>query len=226
MKRGLQFIRFEWPGPIGPTLAEIARAVEAGIGPAEIRGMLRLRLAESEQVIAREQQRLIRIRARLQQLERDAQTPALDVVVRAVPAQPVATISAILTGDETPWPLVCRLRRFAHQHHLRAAAPVTFGYHACDDDQEELDATLPRASRAALRAVAPSTPVTLDELPAVARMGCVVHHGPYEALCLTGQMLGRWLEHHRFRLAGPTREDGAAPSGSCAIELQFPLEDA
>jgi DNA-binding transcriptional MerR regulator len=60
---------------LGLSLEQIARAIETGIGPAEIRGMLRLRLAESEQAIALEQQRLVRIRARLKRLERDAQTP-------------------------------------------------------------------------------------------------------------------------------------------------------
>jgi F420-dependent oxidoreductase-like protein len=30
MKLGLQIIRFDWPGPIGPALAEIARAADAG----------------------------------------------------------------------------------------------------------------------------------------------------------------------------------------------------
>lgn len=216
---------------LGLSLEQIARAVEAGIGPAEIRGMLRLRLAESEQVIAREQQRLARIEAHLRQLEQDDQPPLLDVVVRAVPAQPVAAISATLTGDETPWPLVGAVRRFIHRHHLRAAAPVTLVYHACDDDQETLEVALPLAARPALQAVAPAAPVVLDELPAVARMACIVHQGPYETLCLTGQTFGRWLEQHRHQADGPTREvwlspaleDGSPPHGLCVIELQFPL---
>lgn len=211
---------------LGLSLDQIREALANGVGAEQIRGMLRLRQAESEQAIARETRRLRQIRAHLAQIEREGRAPALDVIIRPVPPVAVASISATLGPAQMPWPLVDTLGRYVRRWHPQPMPAVTLVYHACDDDVEEIEVAMPLAAPPKL----PPSPIVLNELPAVEQMGCALHQGDYDSICATGQALGRWLEANHYRLAGPTREvwlspcpQAAAPEEPCLIELQFPL---
>jgi effector-binding domain-containing protein len=70
--------------------------------------------------------------------------------------------------------------------------------------------------------------LTVRELPAVEPMATSVHRG-LDDHPITYNALGRWLEQHHYRIAGPGREvlleqyDPAEPE-TCIMEIQFPVE--
>jgi DNA-binding transcriptional MerR regulator len=69
----------------------------------QLRGMLKAQRAEIEKRVAGEQERLVRIEARLRQIELEDKMPDYDVVVKTVPAMWVAACRVtILANDQVP----------------------------------------------------------------------------------------------------------------------------
>src|SRR5690242_2582369 len=69
---------------LGFTLGQITQALNEQLPASQIRGMFRLRQAEAQAAIEREQTRLARIEARLRQIEREEALSAHDVVLKCV----------------------------------------------------------------------------------------------------------------------------------------------
>src|SRR5512143_3982376 len=76
---------------LGFSLEQIQSALIDGLTPEQLRGMLKLKRAEVEQRLASEQERLMRIEARLRQIELEDTMPNYDVVLKTVPAMLVAS---------------------------------------------------------------------------------------------------------------------------------------
>ena len=70
---------------LGFSLEQIAQALDEGLTPDQLRGMLRLKRAEIQQRVEEEQERLARVEARLRQIEQEAMMSNYDVVIKKVP---------------------------------------------------------------------------------------------------------------------------------------------
>lgn len=96
---------------LGLSLSEIRPVLDDELSPAELRGMLRLRRAETHQRLAADAARLARVEARLRQIEAEDRLGDYDVVVKTLEPARVALVAERVRafGDETLGPVFARL---------------------------------------------------------------------------------------------------------------------
>lgn len=82
---------------LGFSLEQIAKVLDENLPPAEIRGMLRLKYAELQRLVEEEQARLLRVEARLKQIEREDTMLNYDIVLKTVEPIKVASDQANIT---------------------------------------------------------------------------------------------------------------------------------
>jgi DNA-binding transcriptional MerR regulator len=70
---------------LGFSLEQIFLLLDSDVSTEQIRGMLRLKQAEKQQLVREEQERLAKIEFRLRMLEAEDDFPVLDVVIKTVP---------------------------------------------------------------------------------------------------------------------------------------------
>jgi DNA-binding transcriptional MerR regulator len=190
---------------LGFSLEQIARLLDDEVSLEQMRGMLRLRRAEIEQAVQREQTRLARVEARLEQIEAtEAPTLHYDIVLRAVDAQRVAGIRQRVNveGDEVS-SLFDEVEQFAAAHKLRAPSPPLLLYHDAEHQErmQEIEVLVP------LTASLPgSERVRVYPLAGHASMACVIHTGGYERLAQAFAALLYWIETNGYVISGPLRE--------------------
>lgn len=186
---------------LGFTLQQIGALMADDLSTEQIRGMLKLRRAEVEQLLDAEQQRLAQIEARLSEIEAADQAPVYDVVLRPVAPLPVAAASAVAYSDSNVAELLSEVEWHVARHHARATQPPVVIYHGCSAGLMQVEVAVPLSSP-----LPGSGRVSVAELPAAPLMACLVHMGPDEALDQAYGALLRWIAARRYRVAGPTRE--------------------
>lgn len=224
---------------LGFSLEQIAGLLSEDLSLDQVRGMLKLRRAEIEGHLQQERARLAQVEAQLAHLESQAQLPAFDVVLRAVPPQLVASIRQVLAEDEEAAPLFDEVEAFAARHQARAPlSPLALYYNSeLDEDRQDIEVAVPLLAQptAAGR-------IAVRELPALPAAACVVYEGSYERGADALQALLVWTEANDYRAAGPMREVYlrfnadhahelglpqaflAGPGGQLVTELQLPVE--
>lgn len=190
---------------LGFTLEQTARLLDEDLPLAQMQGMLTRRRAEIEQTVQREQARLARVAARLQQIEAaERALPSHEVVVRAVEPQLVAALrQPIRPGSAAISTMFDQVERFAAQHKARAPHPPLLLYHATADQGEpqEREVMVPLTAPLADR-----LPITVRTLPGCPTMACVIHTGDYATLAQTFGALLRWVTTNHYQISGPPRE--------------------
>src|SRR5262249_36838671 len=81
---------------LGLSLDQIGRVLDEGVGPEQLRGMLRLRQAEAQQQVEEDRARLAGIGARLRQIGQEANMPDYDVVIKNVAPEVVASLRRVI----------------------------------------------------------------------------------------------------------------------------------
>jgi DNA-binding transcriptional MerR regulator len=186
---------------LGFTLQQIARLLSDDLPAGQIKGMLKLRRAEVEQLLDAEQLRLSQIEARLLELEAADEAPRYDVVLRPITPQPVATASAVAYSDAAVAELLNEVEWHVARHHARGSQPPAVIYHGCETSVMQVEVAVPLSG-----AVPQQGRVRTGELPGAPLMACLVHVGAEEALEGAYASLLRWIAARRYRVAGPTRE--------------------
>src|SRR5512142_1197508 len=88
---------------LGFSLEQIQLMLADGLSLEQLRNMFTLQRAEVEKRLTEERERLIRIEARLRQIELEDKMPNYDVVVKTVPAMMVASCRVTIpTNDQVP----------------------------------------------------------------------------------------------------------------------------
>ena len=224
---------------MGLSLPQIADlfAHEAALPLEELRGMLRLKEAELAQELEEGRMRLLRIRARLQQIEQEGQVSPYEIVVKEVAPLPVATV-------RTEVPHVAEMAHYCdlltNQVYagLRAAGvrplqPELMLYHAEEYRETELDV---EAAVAVLPRYVSEPPegglLTFRELPGHELVASLIYEGPLADVVPAVLALIGWVGRQAHVPAGPLREihlsgpahlDPAADDGNAVTELQVPI---
>jgi DNA-binding transcriptional MerR regulator len=195
---------------LGFSLEQIRHWLDSELSAAELRGMLKLRRAEISQRLHEEQERLARVEAHLALLTQEAGEPtqAHQVVVRSVESQWVAglrrTVYAESAGDESDGValLFDEVERFAARHKARAPLPPLMIYQDAEsqEDESEVEAAVPLQF-----AIPAQGAIAVYELPGHETMACLIHTGGYDGMAQTFADLLRWMELHRYTIAGPIR---------------------
>ncbi|MDH6575524.1 MerR family transcriptional regulator [Kitasatospora sp. MAP5-34] len=214
---------------LGFTLQQVQSILDEKVGAEELRGMLRLRRAELEAVVAETATRLTRVEARLRTIESEGLMPSDDVVVKSIPAVRVAELTGTAAGFEPEHigpvvgPLFGELcRRVAEAGLTPAGASIAY-YTAAEDGGEAVTvhAAVPVAA----------TPqdghdFAIVDLPAIENAATIVHRGSMDAVLTTAQTLARWIDATGHRSTGYARElylEVAGDPDTWVTELQEPI---
>lgn len=211
---------------LGLSLEQIAAMLEGDISVEQLKGMLKLKRAEIAQHIEDENDRLNRVESRLRQIEREANVPTIEVVIKNVKPQWVAGIRRVMPAHNTVLPLYDELMDFLEPHNMTQGRPISIwrdeGYR---DDEVDTEVVV------TLNTPVPSgDTVKVYELPG-GTMASIVHNGAYRRLFDAYSSLNAWIEANGYRITGaprehylyaedPTRWDDK----SCVTEIQLPVE--
>lgn len=189
---------------LGFALEQIAELLTDDLSLAQLEGMLKLRRAEVAARVRAEQQRLAQIEARLALLAQTPQHLNYDVIVRAVPAQQVATLRQTVANlDEAVAVLFDEVESYVAVHKARAYSSPVLLYH--DAEYRESDCAV-EAAIPITHELPGNDRIQVRELPSVEAMACVVYTGDYAKLPDVLHALLLWLDAHRYQIAGPLRE--------------------
>lgn len=94
---------------LGFSLEEIARTLREGLKPAELRGMLRMKQMEILSQLARGQDLLAQVEARLELIEDETRKLKQEVRVKSLESMRVAVLSQILSPEEESWRMITSL---------------------------------------------------------------------------------------------------------------------
>ncbi len=214
---------------LGFSLHQVRSILHDRVSAEELRGMLRLRRAELETVLADAAARMARVEARLRTIESENVMPTDGIVVKNLPALRVAERSGT-SGSFDPreiGPVVQILHEELRGCLDAAGVPATGpGVTRYED--------VPGTGGVVVRAGLPVAPhidhvegARIDDLACVGRAATVVHCGSMDEFLPTVQALARWLgangygftaEHAReLSLARP------ADRAEWVTELQVPI---
>jgi effector-binding domain-containing protein len=190
--------------------------------------MLALQKSEVEKRIAGERERLVRIEARLRQIELEDQMPDYDIVIKTVPAMRVASRRIhIPTNDQVPELLGAAYMEtydYVRQQGARDTGPCFALWHSPADvyENEDAEAIVPID-----RSLPGTDRIQVYELPPV-QVAAVVHHGNFEDFTQGHAALFEWIDANGYRIAGPYREiyirHEHGDLSDTTTEIQFPVE--
>ncbi len=184
---------------LGFSLEQVRKALDAGVPAAEIRGMFRLRMAEQQQHVKEEQDRLARVEARLRLIEREGDMKA-EVLIKDVPARWFASVREVIPAYSAVGKLIGEV--------YGTMGPAVFQgvcaafWHDKEYKESDVDAEAGVLLRTKPQ---PAGRVQVRELPPET-VASYVHHGSYNRLQEAYDGIMRWVESNGYSLAGPARE--------------------
>lgn len=219
---------------LGFSLEQIAEALDDGLTPEQMRGMLRLRHAQISQELEEKQSQLLEVEVRLEQIERESHLPTYDVILKPVEPLLVAYVRTILPTHSAVGALFGEVYEAIRPYVNEALFPnperggqsLVIWY-----DTEFKEQDVDGAAAFILRSrIPPSGRVLVEELPA-ATMASTVHHGPYTAIGQAHEAVITWVEANGYRIVGPDRELNlyhtppfTRDNPTYVTEIQYPVE--
>jgi len=213
---------------LGFSLEQIRLMLVDGLSPEQLRSMLTAQRAEVEKRIGDEQQRLVRIEARLRQIELEDKMPDYDVVVKTVPAMLVAACRVTIpTNDQVPaylGPAYSRVYDYLRQQHVKDNGLCLTVWHSPADvyENEDAEAIVPVD-----RQLPGTDQVKVYELPST-QVASVVHQGNFEEFTQGHAALLEWIDLNGYKITGPYRElyikHNKGNLSDTTTEIQFPVE--
>lgn len=217
---------------LGFSLTDIKRVVDGGVGPSELRGMLRLRRAELESELAEAAARLDRVEAQIHRMEsqmNEQPTRTVAVATKRLPAVHLAVASGVspsfASADVGPviQPLYPQLFDALSAAGVEIAGPSIAYYDDTADGGIGVHAGFP------VDASVKSVPgLEVVDLPAVELAATAIHHGDMATVDVdTVAPIFDWMRAHGFRTTGYSREHYLhCPDDITGwrTEMQFPIE--
>ena len=215
---------------LGFSLEQIIELLNDNIPPDQIRGMLRLKQAEVQQLIEGEQARLRRIEARLQQIEQSDSASPYNVVLKQTEAQNVAAIRDVLPVCSNIKQLHAELEDALQQKDM---AIIGFPQTVWHDAEYQINTVDAEAIAPVSQRFCGCGRVKSYTLPAVQQMACTIHQGSYDTVVQAFNALLHWIEANNYQIAGANREIYLQPKITdtkflenfehSIIEIQFPV---
>ena len=213
---------------LGFSLDQIKLMLADGLSLEQLRSMLTQQRSEVERRLADEQDRLVRIEARLRQIEMENKMSNYDVVIKTVPAMLVASRRVTIpTNDQVPnylGPAYMETYDYVRKQGARDVGPCFALWHSPSDvyENEDAEAIVPID-----RPLSGTDRVKVYELPST-QVAAVVHQGNFEDFTQGHAALLEWIDANGYKIVGPYREiyithDKGNLSES-TTEIQFPIE--
>lgn len=218
---------------LGLSLEQIKILLSDDLPLSEMRGMLKLKASEMQQLIVEQQAQLMRVQARLQQLEQEETgLPSLEVILKAVPEQIILSVRTIVPDGDTVGTLFMEVGGIIMSQGLKIASPPMTIFHDGEFKETDLDVEL----------AFPVTDTSITDIPlsnqrelnvrtleAMPQIASIIHTGSYERFPETYEVIGRWIERNNYRICGVSREIYLRPPSDteeAITEIQFPIERA
>ena len=219
---------------LGFSLEQIALALDDGLTPEQMRGMLRLRHVQISQELAESRSRLLEVEARLQQIEREDQLPSYDVILKSVEPLLVALVRETLPNHSAVGALFGEVYQALGTQAAEALGPrpedggqTLVLWYDTEFKADQVDG----AAAFMLRCRVPERGrMRVIELPH-ATMAATIHHGSYATIGAAHEAILVWIEANGYRIVGPDRELNLYHSmpirlddPSYITEIQYPVE--
>jgi DNA-binding transcriptional MerR regulator len=214
---------------LGFSLEQIEKVLNGGLTLEQLHGMLTLKHAQVEQLIATEQARLERIAARLRQIELENSMSQYDVILKTIPSMMVISRRiTIPTNDEVPDYLNPAFKEV--WEHVKAqkgdvAGPHFTIWHQAPDvyTNEVVEAIVP------VNDTLPGTEqINVYELDEV-QVASAVHHGNFENFTQLHTAILQWIEANGYEPIGGYREiyikHNPNDYSDSTTEVQFPVKE-
>lgn len=213
---------------LGFSLEQIRLMLSDGLSVEQLRSMLTQQRREVEKRLADEQDRLVRIEARLRQIEQENQMSNYDIVLKTVPAMLVASRRVTIpTNDQVPnylGPAYKEAYDYVHKQGAKDIGPCFALWHSPADvyENEDAEAVVPID-----RPLQGTDHVRIYELPST-QVAAVVHHGDFADFTQGHAALLEWIDANGYQITGPYREiyikHDKADLSESTTEIQFPVE--
>lgn len=208
---------------LGFSLEQVGQLLDAELSPLQLRGMLLQKGEEVRELIAAEQLRLERIEERLRQVEQGVKANGYEVQLKSIPAQRVASLSAVLPDYRAIGALYGELRAYQQQHGLHATAWTALWH----DGEYRETAIQAEATFSTVAPLPPHPRIRVGELPAIMTMACTQHQGQMAGVSAAHEALLGWLAESGYHLIGPNRTVAlhvTGPEGADnVVEIQYPV---
>ncbi len=213
---------------LGFSLEQIKLMLADGLSLEQLRSMLTLQRAEVAKHLEEEQERLIRVEARLRQIELEDKMPNYDVVLKTVPAMMVASCRVTIpTNDQVPEylkPAYAKVYDYLHKEGVKDNGLCLALWHSPADVYENEDA---EAIVSVDRTLPGTDQVKVYELPST-QVASVVHQGNFEDFTQGHAALLEWIDANGYKIVGPYREiyikHDKSNLADTTTEIQFPVE--
>jgi len=209
---------------LGFPLSRIADAIDEGVTPDTLRGMLMLRRIEQEGLVQEEEERLARLNARLRRIELEG-LMTNEVVLKDLPPQWIASMRENIPAYRTIGRLFGKLYGVLGPLGLEGQGVALF--HDKEFKDQDIDAEVGVYLKSAVPAHGPLTVYQLPE----ATVASVIHNGAFNRVSEAYEALLRWIEANGYRPAGPAREiflhlsqPVSRDDESNVTEIQVPVE--
>lgn len=230
---------------LGFSLDQIGRLVDDDVPAEQLRGMLALKQAEIERQLTAGRSRLMRVEARLKQIEQEGTPSPYEVVLKRTAPQTIAsTRTTVPTLEDMPTlrcDLYDELYESLERRRVEAGTPEYALYHTVEymDRDIDMEAAVAVEETAGETSGTPSVGndrLGFRELSAVPEMASVVHGGSAWEIPQAITALFGWIGANGYQAAGPYREihlygrenelfrEDPSNVGSIVVEIQLPVE--
>ena len=215
---------------LGFSLEQVAQLLTDDLTAEQIRGMLRLRRAETLDRLAMEQMRLADVESRLKQIEMEGHMPEYEVVLKSVESIRVAIKRGTAANMSVIGPAFERLfdavGKQIGMNNAGFAGPGIALYY----DEEYTGEHVQISAAFPTNGNVPDNDdeVAIETLPAFDTIAAVVHHGPFSEIQAPYEAIMRWIEGNGYEICGPNREvylqfERGGDQANYVTEIQFPV---
>ena len=227
---------------LGFSLDQIGRLVDDDVPAEQLRGMLALKQSEIERQLTEGRTRLLRVEARLRQIEQEGEPSPYEVVIKKTAPQTIAsTRTTVPTLEDMPalrCDLYDELYESLERRGVEPGTPEFALYHTAEYLERDIDMEA-AAAVCGPRGAMPEDGgdrLAFRELPAVREMASVVHEGSAWEIPQAITALFGWIGANGYATAGPYRElhlygrendlfrADSANVDSLLVEIQVPVQ--
>ncbi len=213
---------------LGFPLEQIAQLLEKDIPLEHLRQMFALKQAQTQGIIEAEKARLLRLEARLRQIEQEGIMPKYDVLLKQVDPLLVASIREIIPLGTEPGQSHEKILTYLEQQRIPYSSPRILLLHSrykWYDDNMGIDA---EAAVPLTATVVENEQVNIRTLQG-GLMACTVHTGSNVALGQAYAALHQWLEENKYQIVDVPRQlhlqhVSGTDAPAYVTELQFPVQ--
>lgn len=211
---------------LGLTLAQTALMLEKGLTNDQLRALLRRKRAELTQNVQLAESRLVRVEARLRQIEMEGTMPEYEISIKELPPLKVASVRGIIPTYPQQGLLWAELEKEMKRQSVREAGACFTRYLDSEYRDHDIQAEV---CYPIIGDCIDSGNMTVQELPG-GTVAVTIHHGPLNTLGDAYGALLKWIEENGYRITGPEREiylKVGEPllqnDPSYVTEIQFPV---